>query len=66
MGSADWTAEVGGAVGSSAEAAAVLEEGWAVSAGSEASVERQSLSAVAVPLAAWKNSWKWSDLARQT
>ena len=39
-------------------AAAVEEEGWAASAGSEASVGRWSLSSVAVPLAAWKNSWK--------
>jgi len=54
--SADWTAEVDGVVGFGT--AAVGEEGWAASAGSEASVARRSLSAVAVPLAAWKNSWK--------
>jgi hypothetical protein len=50
--------EVAGGAGSSTAAAAVEGEGWAASAGSEASVERQSLNAVAVPLAAWKNSWK--------
>ena len=61
-------AEVAGAAGSRAAAsavekegwaaAAVEEEGWAASAVSEASVGRWSLSSVAVPMAAWKNSWK--------
>jgi len=58
VGSADLIAEVARAADSSTAAAAVDEEGWAASAGSEALVEQRPLSAVAVPLAAWKNSWK--------